>query len=104
MTNTQDGDCAKKLFRKNALQVVELLPIDAEFAKLICNAFRYIQFAAINQLYIMVGPNYLDLLERMKRHYPPMESIPRPGFTAGPCLIGAAHNNLGGVTSARANP
>ena len=81
---------AKKLFSKIALEVVEMLPIEAEFAKLMCNAFRYIQFAATNQLYMMVeaaGLNYLDLLEKMKRHYPRMESIPGPGFTAGPCLM-----------------
>ena len=81
---------AKKLFGKIALEVVEMLPLEAEFAKLVCNAFRYIQFAATNQLYMMVeaaGLNYVDLLAKMKRHYPRMESIPGPGFTAGPCLM-----------------
>jgi UDP-N-acetyl-D-mannosaminuronic acid dehydrogenase len=81
---------AKKLFDKVALEVVEMLPLEAEFAKLVCNAFRYIQFAATNQLYMMVeaaGLNYVDLLAKMKRHYPRMESLPGPGFTAGPCLM-----------------
>jgi len=81
---------AKKLFSKIAPEVVEILPLEAEFAKLVCNAFRYIQFAATNQLYMMVeaaGLNYVDLLAKMKRHYPRMESIPGPGFTAGPCLM-----------------
>ncbi len=81
---------AKKLFGEIALEVVEMLPLEAEFAKLVCNAFRYIQFAATNQLYMMVeaaGLNYVGLLAKMKRHYPRMESIPGPGFTAGPCLM-----------------
>jgi UDP-N-acetyl-D-mannosaminuronic acid dehydrogenase len=81
---------AKKLFESIASEVVEMTPLEAEFAKLICNAFRYIQFAATNQLYMMVesaGLNYSDLLAKMKRGYARMESIPGPGFAAGPCLM-----------------
>lgn len=81
---------AKKLFESIASEVVEMTPLEAEFAKLICNAFRYVQFAATNQLYMMVesaGLNYSDLLAKMKRGYARMESIPGPGFAAGPCLM-----------------
>jgi UDP-N-acetyl-D-mannosaminuronic acid dehydrogenase len=81
---------AKKLFETIAPEVVEMTPLEAEFAKLICNAFRYIQFAATNQLYMMVesaGLNYSNLLAKMKRGYARMESIPGPGFAAGPCLM-----------------
>ncbi len=81
---------AKKLFSKIAPEVVEVSPLEAEFAKLICNAFRYIEFAATNQLYMMVeraGLNYSNLLSKMKRGYPRMASIPGPGFAAGPCLM-----------------
>ncbi len=89
-TSPEAVAAAKKLFGEIALEVVEMLPLEAEFAKLVCNAFRYIQFAATNQLYMMVeaaGLNYVDLLAKMKRHYLRMESIPGPGFTAGPCLM-----------------
>jgi UDP-N-acetyl-D-mannosaminuronic acid dehydrogenase len=81
---------AKRLFCKIAPEVVTMIPLEAEFAKLICNAFRYIEFAATNQLYMMVeraGLNYNDLLSKMKRGYPRMASIPGPGFAAGPCLM-----------------
>ena len=81
---------AKKLFAKLAPDVVEMSPLEAEFAKLICNAFRYIEFAATNQLYMMVeraGLDYGELLSKMKRGYPRMENIPGPGFAAGPCLM-----------------
>lgn len=67
-----------------------MAPAEAEFAKLICNAYRYIQFAATNQLYMMVesaGLDYCDLLGKMKLDYPRMGSIPGPGFAAGPCLM-----------------
>jgi len=81
---------ARQLFSRIAPEVVEMSPLEAEFAKLVCNAFRYIEFAATNQLYMMVeraGLNYSELLSKMKRGYPRMESIPGPGFAAGPCLM-----------------
>lgn len=81
---------AKNLFCKIAPEVVEMSPLEAEFAKLVCNAFRYMQFAATNQLYMIVeaaGLDYRELLSKMKRGYPRMESIPGPGFAAGPCLM-----------------
>ena len=81
---------AGDLFKRIAPEIVEATPREAEFAKLICNAYRYIQFAATNQLYMMVesaGINYNDLLHKMKKDYPRMENIPGPGFAAGPCLM-----------------
>jgi UDP-N-acetyl-D-mannosaminuronic acid dehydrogenase len=83
-------ESAKRLFCKIAPEVVEMSPREAEFAKLICNAFRYIQFAATNQLYMMVesaGLSYHALLAKMKHGYPRMGGIPGPGFAAGPCLM-----------------
>jgi UDP-N-acetyl-D-mannosaminuronic acid dehydrogenase len=80
----------KRIFCKIAPELVEMTPLEAEFAKLVCNAFRYMQFAATNQLYMMVesaGLDYSELLSKMKRGYPRMVSIPRPGFAAGPCLM-----------------
>ena len=81
---------ARTLFSKIAPEVVEMSPLEAEFAKLVCNAFRYMQFAATNQLYMAVesaGLDYCELLSKMKRGYPRMGSIPGPGFAAGPCLM-----------------
>jgi UDP-N-acetyl-D-mannosaminuronic acid dehydrogenase len=70
--------------------IIEMSPIEAEFGKLICNSFRYIMFAATNQLYMMcaqAGVDYAKLLEKMRRGYPRMAYIPGPGFAAGPCLM-----------------
>ena len=89
-TSPQALKVARELFAKISPLVIEMEPIEAEFAKLICNAFRYIMFAATNQLYTMcerAGVNYLELLEKMRRGYPRMAYIPGPGFTAGPCLM-----------------
>jgi len=81
---------ASDMFRRIVPEIVETTPREAEFAKLICNTYRYIQFAATNQLYMMVesaGLNYNRLLHKIKRGYPRMESIAGPGFAAGPCLM-----------------
>jgi UDP-N-acetyl-D-mannosaminuronic acid dehydrogenase len=89
-TSPEAVAAAKSIFSRIAPEVVEMTPLEAEFAKLICNAFRYIQFAATNQLYMMVesaGLDYNDLLAKMKRGYSRLEGIPGPGFAAGPCLM-----------------
>jgi UDP-N-acetyl-D-mannosaminuronic acid dehydrogenase len=89
-TSPEAVAAAKEIFGKIAPEVVEMTPMEAEFAKLVCNAFRYMQFAATNQLYMMVesaGLDYSELLEKMKRGYPRMGGIPGPGFAAGPCLM-----------------
>jgi len=81
---------AAALFQRIAPEVVELTPREAEYAKLISNAYRYIQFAATNQFYMMVesdGLDYNHLLTRMKHRYPRMASFPGAGFAAGPCLM-----------------
>ena len=81
---------AAALFAKIAPEVVELSPKEAEYAKLISNAYRYIQFAATNQFYMMVeadGVDYNRLLAKMKHQYPRMAGFPGAGFAAGPCLM-----------------
>ena len=81
---------ACELFAKIAPDVIVMSTTEAEFAKLISNAYRYIQFAATNQLYMLVesaGLDYNKLLTKMKQGYPRMGSIPSAGFAAGPCLM-----------------
>jgi UDP-N-acetyl-D-mannosaminuronic acid dehydrogenase len=79
-----------KLFGMIAPEVVPLKPIEAEFAKLFTNAFRYTQFAVTNQFYLIAksaGVDYGRILQAMKRNYPRAAYIPGPGFAAGPCLV-----------------
>jgi UDP-N-acetyl-D-mannosaminuronic acid dehydrogenase len=81
---------AVELFERIALEVVVVSPIEAEFAKLFSNAYRYIEFAATNEFYLVAksaGVDYQRVLRAMKHHYPRLNSIPRPGFAAGPCLL-----------------
>lgn len=89
-TSPQALEVARGIFSRISPLVIEMTPQEAEFGKLICNTFRYIMFAATNQLYMMCaqsGVDYLQLLEKMRRGYPRMSYIPGPGFAAGPCLM-----------------
>lgn len=81
---------AAALFRMISPEIVELEPIEAEFAKLFGNAYRYIEFAATNQFYLIAqaaGLDYQRILKAMKHNYPRARNIPRPGYAAGPCLM-----------------
>jgi len=81
---------AAALFERIAPEVVTVMPIEAEFAKLFTNAYRYIEFAATNEFYLVAksaGVDYQRVLAAMKHNYPRMNSLPRPGFAAGPCLV-----------------
>jgi len=89
-TTPQAEEEANRLFSLIAPRVVRLTPTEAEFAKLFNNAYRYIQFAAANQFYMLAhsaGVNYHRVLAGMKTDYARAKDIPGPGFAAGPCLF-----------------
>ena len=81
---------AASLFKKLTTTVVRVEPEEAELAKLFTNSYRYIKFAAANQLYMMANDFGLDY-ERIRRavieDYPRAADLPGPGFAAGPCLL-----------------
>lgn len=88
-TSPEAENIAAELFQKIASKVVRMKPTEAEFAKLICNTYRYIQFAATNQFYMLVesaGCDYGAVVKGVKDEYPRMRDFPGPGFAAGPCL------------------
>src|SRR5215475_9310790 len=81
---------AGKLFSAIAPELVVVKPREAEFAKLFNNAYRYIEFAAANQFYLIAksaGLDYRRVYDAMKRNYPRARGIPAPGLAAGPCLM-----------------
>jgi UDP-N-acetyl-D-mannosaminuronic acid dehydrogenase len=78
------------LFRTVAPELTLIKPIEAEFAKLFNNAYRYIEFAISNQFYLIAksaGLDFTQILQAMKHNYPRAQNIPTPGFAAGPCLV-----------------
>ena len=81
---------AAVLFERIVSEVVTVSPREAEFAKLFSNAYRYIEFAATNEFYLIAksaGVDYRRVLAAMKHNYPRLSGIPRSGFAAGPCLV-----------------
>jgi UDP-N-acetyl-D-mannosaminuronic acid dehydrogenase len=81
---------AASLFRHLTDSIVRVEPEEAELAKLFTNSYRYIKFAAANQLFMMANDFGLDY-ERIRRavieDYPRAADLPGAGFAAGPCLL-----------------
>jgi len=81
---------AASLFRHLTDSIVRVEPEEAELAKLFTNSYRYIKFAAANQLFMMANDFGLDY-ERIRRavieEYPRAADLPGAGFAAGPCLL-----------------
>lgn len=86
----QASDRAEALFRNLTRKIVRVSPEEAELTKLFTNAYRYIKFAAANQLYIMANDFGLDY-ERVRaavvEDYPRAADLAGAGFAAGPCLL-----------------
>jgi UDP-N-acetyl-D-mannosaminuronic acid dehydrogenase len=83
-------DSAATLFSIIAPEIVSLEIEEAELAKLFSNAWRYIQFAAANQFYMLantIGVDFNRVREAMVRGYGRASTLPGPGFAAGPCLL-----------------
>jgi UDP-N-acetyl-D-mannosaminuronic acid dehydrogenase len=84
------ADRAAALFRVVCPKVFFLRPVEAELAKLFCNAWRYINFAIANQFYVTAqhfGADFHTIYGALREDYPRMQSLARPGFAAGPCLL-----------------
>ena len=81
---------ARELFAPIAPTVIELEPLEAELAKLFTNSYRYIEFATVNQFYMIAessGASYARIQAAIKQDYPRLAHLPGPGFAAGPCLL-----------------
>lgn len=89
-TTPEAADSAAEFWSLIAPQIVRMAPIEAEFAKLFCNAYRYIQFATANQFFMITadaGVDFGRVMRGLKAHYPRMRDFPSAGFAAGPCLL-----------------
>ena len=89
-TTPQAEAAAAELFKLIGVEIVPMAPMEAEFAKLFSNAYRYISFAIANQFYMIAtsaGVDYGRVLEGVKYHYPRLEGLAGAGLAAGPCLF-----------------
>ena len=87
---TSAVDRAKVLFSHLTENLIVVSPEEAELAKLFTNTWRYIKFAAANQLYTIANDFGVDF-ERVRHaittDYPRAADMPGAGFAAGPCLF-----------------
>ena len=100
--NKRAENAAAALFAAIAPKIIRIKPEEAELAKLMTNAWRYLEFAIANQFYMMVereGLDFYRILDAMKEDYPRAKHFARAGLAAGPCLfkdtmqLSAFHNN-----------
>lgn len=64
-------------------------PEEAEFAKLVSNAWRYVKFAFANEMYMAASRLSLDyeiVRQLVSKDYPRARDLPKAGFAGGPCL------------------
>ena len=101
-TSTQAEQEASELFSAIAKKIVPLSTAEAELAKLMTNAWRYLEFAIANQFYMIVekkGFDFYKIFNAMKDDYPRAKNFASAGLAAGPCLfkdtmqLSAFHSN-----------
>jgi UDP-N-acetyl-D-mannosaminuronic acid dehydrogenase len=89
-TTPRAAERAAALFQIITQKVIFLRPVEAELAKLFCNAWRYLNFAVSNQFYVTAqhfDADFYRIYQALREDYPRMASFARPGFAAGPCLL-----------------
>ncbi len=81
---------ASALFGRLTPELVPMAPEEAELAKLITNAWRYLRFAAANQFFMIASEHGLDY-ERIRigllRGYPRAAGLAPAGCPAGPSRL-----------------
>ena len=104
-TTPEAEEEAAALFAPIVPEIVRVKPMEAEFAKLFNNAYRYIEFAVTNQFYLIAksaGLDYDNILQAMKHNYPRAKNIPTPGFRRS--LSGQGHDAASRLCAERIRP
>ena len=86
----QSFEAAADLFGAVAPAIVRLTPLEAELAKLMTNAWRYLEFSIANQFYMICesrGVKFQRVYKAIRHDYPRAAGYKAPGFAAGPCLF-----------------
>lgn len=81
---------ADALFKRLGVETIQVTVQEAELAKLFSNAWRYVQFAISNQFYMIAtehGADFSRVYHAMTHNYERAQTFPKPGFSAGPCLL-----------------
>ncbi len=97
---------AAALFRNIAPEIVTLDPIEAEFAKLFGNAYRYIEFAVTNQFYLIArsaGLDYHRILRSDEAQLSPCQKHSDARIRRG-SMPDEGHDAAGGICTKRIQP
>ena len=89
-TTPRAEDEAADLFSTIAPKIIRLSSREAEVAKLMTNAWRYLEFSIANQFYMMVesqGMDFFKIFNALREDYPRAAHFAKPGLAAGPCLF-----------------
>lgn len=90
-TTPQATEKASKLFSLLTPEIVILdRPLEAELAKLFTNVWRYVKFAVANEFFMIAtekGVDFYKIYHAITYKYPRAQDLPKPGFSAGPCLF-----------------
>lgn len=84
------GSRAGAFFERLGTDIVRVTTREAELAKLVANAYRYVSFAVANELWMLAdaaGVDYGNVLHAVRDGYPRAQGLPGPGFASGPCLV-----------------
>lgn len=79
-----------KIFRKISKKIIYASILEAELIKLFSNAYRYIHFSIANQFFKIsqeYNVDFTKLRKKMIDGYSRNTTVPKQGFTAGPCLL-----------------
>jgi len=80
---------AKELFAGFNVKIKPCNFIEAELSKLLCNIYRYINFAIPNYFTYLTnkfGADVFQVFDIMNEDYPRNNGLKKPGFAAGTCL------------------
>jgi UDP-N-acetyl-D-mannosaminuronic acid dehydrogenase len=81
---------ASAVFDKFGVEIIRTTPREAELAKLMTNAWRYMKFAIANEFFEIAhrrGLDYSRILDSVRTEYPRAADLPGPGLAAGPRLL-----------------
>lgn len=83
-------EVSKNLFKSITRKIIITSILEAELIKLFSNAWRYINFAASNQFFMICqnfGIDFKKIRNFMMEGYSRNANLPKAGFAAGPCLL-----------------
>ena len=89
-TTASSRNLASSFFENLGIKILNLTAIEAEYAKLFSNAFRFLNFSISTFFYLIAenrGLDYSKIITAMRHEYPRLDSMPKSGYAGGPCLI-----------------